>query len=171
VRLAATVNSEAFGEPEELAVRTFDIVSCPHIRSEGPPPSSRDQESGHRKGLSYGSMGGAFISRESTGSASRPQTTAFTGECSSLGFLIGEGAISEPSTFPRSLWQRPMDEYLDFIAEQGFNALRIPFSVALALALDETAPKPDFVGGDPSLKDLTSGAILDKCVLLPKCHC
>ena len=55
-----------------------------------------------------------------------------------------------------------MSEYLDLMAREGFNALRIPFSVKLALDLDGTFPKADFVGGDPTLAGLASGQILDR---------
>lgn len=64
------------------------------------------------------------------------------------------------------LWNglgKTMTDYLDLLAHHGFNALRVPFSVKLALALDSTYPKDaDFVAADPSLKGLSSGAILDK---------
>ena len=61
------------------------------------------------------------------------------------------------------LWggQRPISFYLDFIAKHGFNAIRVPFSVKLALNLDTTFPKPDFITSDPSLTGLSCGAILD----------
>lgn len=55
--------------------------------------------------------------------------------------------------------------YLDLLAAHGFNALRVPFSVKLALALDTTFPQPGFVKADRSLAGLSSGAILDKLVV------
>jgi hypothetical protein len=68
------------------------------------------------------------------------------------------------------LWSglgKSLTDYLDLVGLHGFNALRVPFSVKLALALDTTYPKDaGFVAADPSLRRLTSGAILDKCVAL-----
>lgn len=57
---------------------------------------------------------------------------------------------------------KSLTDYLDIVQEHGFNALRIPFSVKLALHLDTTFPKPGFVSADASLAGLSSGAILDK---------
>lgn len=64
------------------------------------------------------------------------------------------------------LWSglgKTLTDYLDLISHHGFNALRVPFSVKFALALDKTYPKDaNFVAADPSLRGLSSGAILDK---------
>lgn len=60
---------------------------------------------------------------------------------------------------------KSMTDYLDLLRHHGFNALRVPFSVKLALALDTTYPKDaGFVAADPSLRGLSSGAVLDKYV-------
>lgn len=60
------------------------------------------------------------------------------------------------------LWQRSMEDFLVQVSKFGFNALRIPFSVQLALAMDTTTPPENQVAGDPTLKGLTCGAILDR---------
>lgn len=49
--------------------------------------------------------------------------------------------VSPCLVLPRSLWQRPMEDFLDQVARLGFNALRVPFSVQLALAMDTTTPE------------------------------
>jgi endoglucanase len=77
------------------------------------------------------------------------------------------------------LWQYPIDHYLDIIETNGFNALRIPFSVDMMYYKNTTIPDPNLVQGDPSLYNMTSLEIMDmivhKCgergiVVLLDCH-
>ena len=66
------------------------------------------------------------------------------------------------------LWDglsKSLSDYLDLVQTHGFNALRLPFSVKLALALDTTFPKPGFIAADPSLAGLSCGQIMDKLVV------
>lgn len=38
-----------------------------------------------------------------------------------------------------------MEDFLDQVARLGFNALRVPFSVQLALAMDTTTPEGRYI--------------------------
>src|SRR6056297_2539573 len=72
-----------------------------------------------------------------------------------------------PDKCVHGLWgglSKTLTDYLDLLAFHGFNAIRLPFSVKLALALDTTYPEPGFVQADASLSSLTSGQIMDKLV-------
>ncbi|MEO0823806.1 MAG: cellulase family glycosylhydrolase, partial [Pseudomonadota bacterium] len=61
---------------------------------------------------------------------------------------------------PHGLWQRPMTEMMDQMVEEGFNAIRLPFSVQNIL---EDLPATS-VAGDPSLAGLTTLEIFDRIV-------
>jgi endoglucanase len=67
---------------------------------------------------------------------------------------------------PHGLWAASMDSLLDFCATAGFNALRLPFSAELALALDARSPPPQYINAsvNPRLVGLTAGAVLDAVV-------
>ncbi|MEM1275289.1 MAG: cellulase family glycosylhydrolase [Pseudomonadota bacterium] len=61
---------------------------------------------------------------------------------------------------PHGLWQRPMTEMMDQMVDEGFNAIRLPFSVQNIL---EDLPATS-VAGDPSLAGLTTLEIFDRIV-------
>ncbi|MEM7056062.1 MAG: cellulase family glycosylhydrolase [Pseudomonadota bacterium] len=61
---------------------------------------------------------------------------------------------------PHGLWQRPMTEMMDQMVAEGFNAIRLPFSVQNILE-DQVATA---VNGDPSLAGLTTLEIFDRIV-------
>ncbi|MEM6677759.1 MAG: cellulase family glycosylhydrolase [Pseudomonadota bacterium] len=61
---------------------------------------------------------------------------------------------------PHGLWQRPMTEMMDQMVAEGFNAIRLPFSVENIL---DNQPATS-VQGDPSLAGLTTLEIFDRIV-------
>ncbi|MEM0989899.1 MAG: cellulase family glycosylhydrolase [Pseudomonadota bacterium] len=61
---------------------------------------------------------------------------------------------------PHGLWQRPMTDMMDQMLAEGFNAIRLPFSVENILD-NQVATS---VGGDPSLAGLTTLEIFDRIV-------
>ncbi|MCV0428998.1 MAG: cellulase family glycosylhydrolase [Roseibium sp.] len=61
---------------------------------------------------------------------------------------------------PHGLWQRPMTEMMDQMVDEGFNAIRLPFSVQNILE-NQVATS---VGGDPSLAGLTTLEIFDRII-------
>ncbi|MEM8590115.1 MAG: cellulase family glycosylhydrolase [Pseudomonadota bacterium] len=61
---------------------------------------------------------------------------------------------------PHGLWTRPMTDMMDQMVEEGFNAIRLPFSVQNILE-DQVATS---VAGDPSLAGLTTLEIFDEIV-------
>ncbi|MEL6478927.1 MAG: cellulase family glycosylhydrolase [Pseudomonadota bacterium] len=61
---------------------------------------------------------------------------------------------------PHGLWQRPMTEMMDQMLEEGFNAIRLPFSVQNILENGVATS----VGGDPSLTGLTTLEIFDRII-------
>lgn len=66
------------------------------------------------------------------------------------------------------LWDglsKSLSDYLDLLHTHGFNALRLPFSVKLALALDSTYPNSSFVAADSSLAGLSCGQIMDLLIV------
>ena len=61
---------------------------------------------------------------------------------------------------PHGLWTRTMEDMMDQMVEQGFNAIRLPFSVQNILE-NQVATS---VAGDPSLAGLTTLEIFDRIV-------
>ncbi len=61
---------------------------------------------------------------------------------------------------PHGLWSRPMTDMMDQMVAEGFNAIRLPFSVQNILE-DQVATS---VAGDPSLAGLTTLEIFDRIV-------
>lgn len=61
---------------------------------------------------------------------------------------------------PHGLWQRPMTDMMDQMVEEGFNAVRLPFSVEGVLE----NPVVSSVDGDPSLVGLRSLEVFDRIV-------
>ncbi|MEM0942304.1 MAG: cellulase family glycosylhydrolase [Pseudomonadota bacterium] len=61
---------------------------------------------------------------------------------------------------PHGLWARPMTEMMDQMVAEGFNAIRLPFSVQNIL---EDLPATS-VAGDPSLQGLTTLEIFDRII-------
>ena len=61
---------------------------------------------------------------------------------------------------PHGLWTRPMTDMMDQMVAEGFNAIRLPFSVQNILE-DQVATS---VAGDPSLAGLTTLEIFDRIV-------
>ena len=61
---------------------------------------------------------------------------------------------------PHGLWSRPMTDMMDQMVAEGFNAIRLPFSVQNVLE-DQVATS---VAGDPSLAGLTTLEIFDRIV-------
>lgn len=67
------------------------------------------------------------------------------------------------------LWSRKMEDLLDLIKSQGFNALRIPVSVQFASDPDALSPGTNIdFSQNPNLKGLTSGKVFD--YLLDRCQ-
>ena len=62
------------------------------------------------------------------------------------------------------LWCRPFSALLDFVAENGFNALRIPVSGELVEGLDTIRPTNIDFSQNPELKGTTAGQQLDHCI-------
>lgn len=61
------------------------------------------------------------------------------------------------------LWKHPMTWYLDFIKENNFNMIRVPFSEEWVKNNFETYyPSAEMISADPSLQGKTSLEILDK---------
>ena len=61
---------------------------------------------------------------------------------------------------PHGLWSRPMTDMMDQMVAEGFNAIRLPFSVQNILE-DQVATS---VAGDPSLAGLTTLEIFDRII-------
>ena len=60
---------------------------------------------------------------------------------------------AETSTFcVHGLWQRPLRAFVDFLAGERFNALRIPVSAELALSLDAIQPNGISFDANPHLQ-------------------
>lgn len=66
------------------------------------------------------------------------------------------------------LWSVSMKSLLDFIQQNGFNAIRVPFSTEVALGLDSIKCKSINTGANQDLVDCTVGQLLDKLVV--ECH-
>jgi endoglucanase len=66
------------------------------------------------------------------------------------------------------LWSVSMKSILDFIQQNGFNAVRVPFSAEVALGLDKLKCKSINTTANPDLIDITPGKLLDKLVI--ECH-
>ena len=61
--------------------------------------------------------------------------------------------LAETSTFcVHGLWQRPLRSFVDFLAGERFNALRIPVSAELALSLDAIQPNGINFDANPQLQ-------------------
>lgn len=60
---------------------------------------------------------------------------------------------AETSTYcVHGLWQRPLRSFVDFLAGERFNALRIPVSAELALSLDVIQPTGISFEANPQLQ-------------------
>ncbi len=57
-----------------------------------------------------------------------------------------------PNFTLHGLWCRGLSNLLDFVAANGFNALRIPFSAELALHMDERVGDNINYGENPDLE-------------------
>lgn len=66
------------------------------------------------------------------------------------------------------LWSVSMKSILEFIQQNGFNAIRVPFSAEVALGLDKLKCKSINTSANPDLIDITPGRLLDKLVI--ECH-
>ena len=62
------------------------------------------------------------------------------------------------------LWCKPFSSMLDFVAENGFNALRIPVSGELIEGFDSIRPTNIDFSQNPELKGTTAGQQLDFCI-------
>ena len=60
------------------------------------------------------------------------------------------------------LWQRPIAGYLDFLAENGFNALRLP--LAYNNVVENPVPAQGLLSAEPQLRGQNSMAILELLV-------
>lgn len=69
--------------------------------------------------------------------------------------------------FPHGLWATTMDRLLDFVRDNGFNAIRLPVSLELALNLDQ---RPGNGMNDPTLQGLTSVRVPIAQCLVPRHH-
>ena len=66
------------------------------------------------------------------------------------------------------LWAQSMDFLLDFVKDNGFNALRVPFSAEVALNLDTLRARDVNAASNPSLVNQPAGKVLD--ALVKKCR-
>lgn len=55
-----------------------------------------------------------------------------------------------------------MNTLLDFTAQHGFNAIRLPFSADLALNMDARQPGNIDYSANPDLQGLTAGQVMDR---------
>eukprot|EP00878_Enallax_costatus_P013005 GHUV01013588.1.p1 GENE.GHUV01013588.1~~GHUV01013588.1.p1 ORF type:complete len:366 (+),score=118.90 GHUV01013588.1:2049-3146(+) len=62
------------------------------------------------------------------------------------------------------LWCVNMNTLLDFTAQHGFNAIRLPFSAELALNMDARQPGNIDYSANPELQGLTTGQVMDRFV-------
>ncbi|KAK9811233.1 hypothetical protein WJX72_000405 [[Myrmecia] bisecta] len=74
-----------------------------------------------------------------------------------FGFEGGDNAL-------HGLWSVTMHSLLDFLQQNGFNALRIPVSAELSLELDRADTKTINFYVNPQLKGLSAGGLLDLLV-------
>ena len=65
--------------------------------------------------------------------------------------LCATGAEGE-SFCVQGLWQRPLDELVDFVKSEKFNALRLSVSVEVALNLDGIKVTSNGVAANPQLQ-------------------
>ena len=71
---------------------------------------------------------------------------------------------AETSTFcVHGLWQRSLRSFVDFLAGERFNALRIPVSAELALSLDATQPNGISFEANPELEVMHLGTYSGPC--------
>ena len=70
----------------------------------------------------------------------------------------GDGCV------PDGLWSRPMAEYLDFVAANGLNAVRVP--VAVNHVLNNPPVRANFVTREPALKQAHCLDALDRLAVL-----
>lgn len=62
----------------------------------------------------------------------------------------------------QGMWSHPMTWYLDFLRENQFNVLRVPFSQQWVLdGFETTAPSENVVSSDPTMKGKTTVEQLD----------
>jgi endoglucanase len=69
--------------------------------------------------------------------------------------------LETPDLAPNGLWVHPMEFYMDLLAEDHFNVLRVPFSAEWVLYNWDAYPDQGFVSQDPARRDLTAVQILD----------
>ena len=63
------------------------------------------------------------------------------------------------------LWCKPFSSIIDFVAENGFNALRIPVSAELIEGFETIKPSNIDFSQNPQLEGTTAGQQLDFCFL------
>lgn len=69
-----------------------------------------------------------------------------------------------PDACVHGLWAHNIDHYLDFLAQHGFNALRIPFSMHLALNPDTVQPLTINESINCDLHGLSSIQVMDRVI-------
>lgn len=76
-----------------------------------------------------------------------------------------------PDACVHGLWAHTIDWFLDFLQEHGFNAVRVPFSMQLALNPDTTRPSTINTSINRDLMGLSSIQVMDRVVdKVCRCH-
>jgi endoglucanase len=70
--------------------------------------------------------------------------------------------LENPQYALHGLWSVNMEGVLDMLKREGFNALRVPFSLELSLGLDTLKCTSINLSANPTMKDFTAGQMLDK---------
>jgi endoglucanase len=69
--------------------------------------------------------------------------------------------METPDRAPNGLWTHNMTFYMDLLADEGFNVLRVPFSAEWAVGDFDAYPDQSFVRADPEHQHKKSVDILD----------
>lgn len=74
----------------------------------------------------------------------------------------------ETATFsPHGLWATSADYLLDFVRQNKFNTIRVPFSTEFAEGMDTIRPNAISYGMNPDLVGKTGGQVMD--IIIKKC--
>ena len=70
--------------------------------------------------------------------------------------------LETPDMCPNGMWSSPMSFYMDTMASEKFNVIRVPFSAQWALYNFDAYPDTSFVSADVTLQHKKSVEILDR---------